>query len=195
MPNKKYYRENPGKYIRQTKRYVKANKTIVKLKRHQFYENNKPRIKKEHNSYYKKNKKCVLKKNSEWAKKNKSKLRIYNRNRRRSDPNYYRNRDKNWRKRNPLKVKFNKIKNRYGITYEQVLALLKKQKNRCPICLGKFKKHNFYVDHDHKTGRVRGLLCRLCNGGLGLFRDNRWNLSRAILYIYEWKKSKGLVKT
>lgn len=50
--------------------------------------------------------------------------------------------------------------------------------------IGDKKKNNkAAIDHDHKTGIIRGLLCGLCNMGLGSFRDNPEHLASAILYL------------
>ena len=60
------------------------------------------------------------------------------------------------------------LRARYGLTLEGYEALLRKQHGRCGICgLDGWKMH-FYVDHDHVTGRVRGLLCAGCNTLVGL---------------------------
>lgn len=62
--------------------------------------------------------------------------------------------------------------------------LLSKQNNRCGICGNEFLKDDkISVDHDHKTGIVRGLLCHACNVGLGLFRDEIERLKKAIDYL------------
>lgn len=58
----------------------------------------------------------------------------------------------------------------------------------CGICgsakVGCSKRYgNFHVDHDHRTGRIRGLLCQGCNVGLGAFRDNPETLAKAIEYL------------
>lgn len=63
-------------------------------------------------------------------------------------------------------------------------SLRNKQKNRCPVCRNKFTpEQETHVDHCHKTKRIRGLLCRGCNHGLGNFNDDPRRLARAIEYL------------
>ncbi len=57
--------------------------------------------------------------------------------------------------------------------------MFEKQNGICLICKGKAT----CADHDHKTGKVRGLLCSSCNRGLGMFRDNIKNLQMAVVYL------------
>lgn len=52
--------------------------------------------------------------------------------------------------------------------------------SRCNICLS---EENLVIDHNHKTGELRGLLCATCNTGLGLFYDNLEYLKKAIGYL------------
>jgi len=74
------------------------------------------------------------------------------------------------------------LKSKYGLTIEQYDIILESQNGVCKICGGANPKR-FAVDHDHKTGKIRGLLCSMCNGGLGLFRDNIDFLKKAIEYL------------
>lgn len=67
---------------------------------------------------------------------------------------------------------------RYGITREQMVALLEKS---CAIC-GAASEH---IDHNHATGKVRAALCGHCNKGLGYFRDNPEVLVAAAQYVKE----------
>lgn len=69
---------------------------------------------------------------------------------------------------------------RHGLTPEDVEVLLRRQNGLCAICED---AGTLCIDHDHKTGIVRGLLCRRCNIGLGHFRDDRIALQRAIDYL------------
>lgn len=75
----------------------------------------------------------------------------------------------------------------YSITPKKYLILLELQGGRCGICGSSDPKstrsQNFHVDHDHETGRIRGLLCRVCNFGLGYFNDNLEGLMRAVAYL------------
>lgn len=78
---------------------------------------------------------------------------------------------------------------KYGITFEDQQRMYVEQGGKCAICgreiflFGSSKKDTAHVDHDHLTGRVRGLLCQECNTGLGKFRDSIPYLESAIQYL------------
>jgi len=71
---------------------------------------------------------------------------------------------------------------KYGLTPEQYQALLEKQGGRCALCNEPFGRR-VYIDHDHVTGVVRGLLHLKCNVGLGHFQDNPALLRAAAEYL------------
>ena len=73
---------------------------------------------------------------------------------------------------------------RYGLTSDEYASLLQKQNGCCAICRATSEK-SFDVDHDHKTGKVRGLLCGACNRGLGQFQDSPEILLAAHQYLKE----------
>lgn len=77
------------------------------------------------------------------------------------------------------------IINNYNITKKEYDILYKEQGGKCAICgIPETElKRNFSIDHDHKTGKVRGLLCNLCNQGLGSFKDNQSNVENALYYL------------
>lgn len=72
----------------------------------------------------------------------------------------------------------------YGITPEQFSAMLTAQGGRCAICRSDkpFGK-NFHLDHCHVTGRVRGILCKRCNNGIGFFDDDISKMKLAMEYL------------
>jgi predicted metal-dependent hydrolase len=70
-----------------------------------------------------------------------------------------------------------------GISVEEYMTLLKKQKGVCGICRKAPVKRRLAVDHCHQTGRVRGLLCGPCNTGLGLLGDNAKGVKMALSYL------------
>ena len=69
------------------------------------------------------------------------------------------------------------------LTEEEYNAALERQGGMCAICQEKPKTGRLAVDHVHGTDSVRGLLCNLCNPGLGLFKDDPARLARAIEYL------------
>ena len=74
------------------------------------------------------------------------------------------------------------LRSHYGITLEQYEQMFSAQKGVCAIC-ERGTSYCLAVDHDHVTGKVRQLLCKTCNAGLGSFHDDRYLLSRAIEYL------------
>lgn len=87
-----------------------------------------------------------------------------------------------WQAKNRDKFKDYKLRARYGITMEDYKKLHELQKGLCKICE---RQKQLMVDHCHKTGKIRGLLCGKCNKGLGHFLDNREYLKSAIEYLGE----------
>ena len=106
-------------------------------------------------------------------------------------------RSKIWKKQNPDKRRLSnrksQIKTTYGITWETYIELYNKAKGQCQIChtfveLAPSKdkaKFSACVDHNHTTGKVRGLLCRSCNVALGHFYDSKDKLLSAYRYLEE----------
>lgn len=93
---------------------------------------------------------------------------------------------KRWRTKNPDSRHYEHVKKRYGLTREQYDALLHLQNGLCAICRRGPEgsgKQRLTVDHDHRTGEVRGLLCNHCNAALGNFRDDPLVLRAAITYL------------
>ena len=98
---------------------------------------------------------------------------------------------KEWKKLNPDKIKIMRrkaylkgnaeyqkkyaVKNlvkQYGISEETYNAMFASQAGTCAICHGVNNGKRLFIDHNHNTGKVRGLLCLHCNSGIGYFKDN-----------------------
>jgi hypothetical protein len=112
-------------------------------------------------------------------------------NKREARNKYYRE----YRKNNKEKIKprdseewkIINLTRRYGITVEYFNLLLEQQNNLCAICFKQPKK--LHIDHCHKSGKVRALLCSKCNTSLGLLNEDVQIFNNAIQYL---EKHKGL---
>lgn len=103
-----------------------------------------------------------------------------------------------WRKDNPEKyavhLRRSLLKRKYGLTLGDYGRMLAEQGGTCAICGAgpdSERNHRFTslaVDHDHETGQVRGLLCSMCNRGIGVIGDH--NLAAAAAYIQKMSINK-----
>lgn len=71
----------------------------------------------------------------------------------------------------------------YNLSFENYGILYENQRGRCAICDSEPLDKSLSVDHNHRTGEVRGLLCSSCNIGLGYFKDNPTLLDKAKTYL------------
>lgn len=99
-----------------------------------------------------------------------------------ADPTYHTKRSSVWRHANPERVRTSHLRRVYGLDRAQYDTMLVAQGNACALCGVTFTKTPL-VDHDHFTGRVRGLLCAGCNNILGLARDSADRLRAAAAYL------------
>lgn len=108
-----------------------------------------------------------------------------------------RERLRNLTPRRKRQMKNKNLRLRFGITVEQYESLLEKQGGVCACCgeppdMKSPKTQMLHVDHDHKTGKVRSLLCQGCNLGIGHFAESKEKLTRAIVYL-ELHESDGVL--
>jgi hypothetical protein len=81
------------------------------------------------------------------------------------------------------------IKAKFGITIDQYNEMLDKQNGQCAICgtTTPDSKHGvFSIDHCHATGKIRGLLCKKCNSGIGMFKESARSLEAAVAYLQQY---------
>lgn len=92
--------------------------------------------------------------------------------------------NKKYRSKPEVKVRYEeyRIRVRYGITTKEYWDLVSSQRGVCAIC-GENNGKKLHIDHDHKSGVVRGLLCGKCNRGIGLFKDSTDLILKALKYL------------
>jgi hypothetical protein len=120
----------------------------------------------------------VLKYNKERRDRNREAINAAKRQRWKTDDEY---RERQLAPRRGRDQKEASLKHNYGLSLEQYNKMRANQARFCAIC---FKPEDILcVDHCHKTGTVRELLCRRCNTGLGAFRDSPELLRLGALYV------------
>lgn len=121
----------------------------------------------------------------EYYLKNKTKLLQYRRQHYLNNKETYDERIKTWQRNNPELRKKTILKNVYGISLDDYNDMFKKQDGKCFGCYMSHSelKRGLLVDHNHSTGKVRGLLCDNCNKALGCVKDNVSILGNLITYL------------
>lgn len=143
-------------------------------------------ISKYNGSYYKKNRAKILVQKKLYYSLNRRGVQSKIAARRRGDEAKAAANTRAWYAANTEKAKLAalrvRLRNAYGLNFAAYEILLKKQKGKCAICGAKPKKR-LCVDHCHRTKKVRGLLCRNCNAGIGLLKDDPKLLLKAVKYL------------
>ena len=125
----------------------------------------------------------------EWTEQNKDRLNAERRERLLTDAEYaerVRNRERASYVANPEKHRSTRLKSVYGITLEDYKVMYREQEGKCAICGTHCPDHGklgLVVDHCHKKGHVRKLLCTHCNKGIGQFKEDPEILAKAIEYL------------
>ena len=90
---------------------------------------------------------------------------------------------KKYRLKDPRAYNFKNRIARYGMSIDEYQTIWDAQDGICPICERDIVLETSRIDHDHKTGAVRGILCVSCNSGIGLLHDSPRALIRAAKYV------------
>lgn len=115
------------------------------------------------------------------------------------DPEQRRAYNREYNRLFPHVMRAQSLKKDFGITLADYAEMATAQDNKCAICnQPETEKRNgrvkaLAVDHDHATGKIRGLLCTMCNKGLGKFKDNRDFLLTAIRYLDKHSGTENVV--
>jgi hypothetical protein len=159
----------------------------------QYRKNNHEKEKKRRKKYKEENRESIKVKDRAYrqTEKGKENASIRSIRWRKINPEKAKARDKKERLRTPKERRNLQLIYRFGITLDEYNFLLNSQKGVCAICIGPEtifdkranKTRDLAVDHDHKTGKVRGLLCGACNKALGLFRDKVSIIENASQYL------------
>ena len=146
------------------------------------YRQNRTEEKKEANrkycrEYYKKNKKRMLEHTRKWNENNKERMEEYRKKYYKKNKEKIKEYWRDYQQKNPDAYRNTSLKANYGITLEDRNRMIEEQDGYCknPFCLVKLSdipERHVHVDHDHKTGEIRGIMCHECNTNLGKIEKN-----------------------
>ena len=171
--SQRYRIKNKEKTLAYGKNYRKRNEESVKENNKEWRNKNKDKLVAYHKEYRKRNREKRKEYNKKWREKNKNKVKKH-------EDKYHLN---NKEKINRLNKKYN-IK-KYGISNEELEIIFNNQNCKCAICGDRIDivTGKYAIDHDHSIGKIRELLCRGCNSGIGFLKEDINILKNAIKYL------------
>ena len=136
---KEYREKNKDKIAEAGKEYREKNKDKIAEAGKEYREKNKDKIAEVKKEYYEKNKDKIAEVGKEYREKNKDKIKEY------------------------------RILKTYNLTMEEYEEIYNRQNGCCPLCGKELNSVRVAIDHDHVTGKVRGIMCSVCNSQLGVY--------------------------
>lgn len=179
LEQQQQWREANKEHVREWNRtYYTENKDAINKRRREHRKKHGEMIRKTQREYRRKNRERILRISQEWRYRNRVKVLEYHRR-------YY---EKNKIQRCAESREYQKRRRRfskYGITVDTFVKLADSQNNCCAVCntpVGDIFE-DLCIDHNHSTGKVRGLLCLKCNSALGMLKDSAEYASSAAAYL------------
>lgn len=188
-----YRKKHLGKKLAYDRAYYYEHREELKEKNRAYRAKHRDEAQRRCRVYYQENKEEISRKSKERYRQNLVENRRKSREACRKSRSQNSIRHKKWRKENPdysLKQRLRQL----GMTLEDYDKLLDAQHSCCAICGMTQVEHKkrFFIDHCHKTGKPRGLLCHRCNSMLGYGLDDSVLLRIGSLYLEHWKSALGV---
>lgn len=148
----------------------------------EYYVRNREIILARRKEHYKQNKERVLVRNAARYEEHKEEINARRRANHAANPTANRERGREYYAANRVLIRQRDRERKFGVTPEEWQEMYERQQGICPICSTPVDD-GAAVDHDHTTGKVRGLLHSRCNLGIGVLGDSADNLLRAYQYL------------
>ncbi len=151
---KNYYLANRERLLQLGREWKKANKERIKRNNAAYNARNKERLNEQKRKYYKENL---------------EEKRAYHRKYRENNREKFAAANLKHRRLHPERLRLSRMKKKYGLQAGEFQSMYETQNGKCRICKEEVELWNrsTHVDHDHKTGKIRGILCENCNKMLG----------------------------
>jgi hypothetical protein len=185
---KKYYQEHKTKIKKQHKKYYQEHKEQVATRNKKYYQEHKDNMNKKSHEYHKEHKKEEKEYHKKYRQENHEHIVAHSKNYRQENKEKIVMHRKEYNDAHKKERKEYRIKATFGLTLSEYNKIYISQKGCCAICKipeseikGRWK--SLCADHNHKTGKVRGLLCPKCNTAIGFFQDDSKIVKEVLFYL------------